>query len=57
MLGDSTLGTIRVPMWIPQLIMPIGSALMTLRTIERLHFILSGGPRLLQSASSEAHVL
>jgi TRAP-type C4-dicarboxylate transport system permease small subunit len=44
-------------MWIPQLIMPIGSALMTLRTIERLHFILSGGPRLLQSASSEAHVL
>jgi C4-dicarboxylate transporter DctQ subunit len=57
LLGDSTLGTIRVPMWIPQLIMPLGGALMTLRTIERLHFILSGGPRSLQSASSEAHVL
>ena len=33
LLGDSTLGTVQVPMWIPQLIMPIGGALMTLRTL------------------------
>jgi len=57
LLGDSTLGTVRVPMWIPQLIMPIGGALMTLRTIERLQFILSAGPHSVQSASAEAHIL
>lgn len=57
LLGDSTLGTIQVPMWIPQLIMPIGGALMTLRTFERLHFILSAGPVAVQNSSAEAHVL
>jgi len=57
LLGDSTLGTVQVPMWIPQLIMPFGGALMTLRTLERLHFILSAGPVAAQSASAETHAL
>lgn len=57
LLGDSTLGTVQVPMWIPQAIMPIGGALMTLRTIERLQFILSAGPAAVQNASAETHAL
>jgi C4-dicarboxylate transporter DctQ subunit len=57
LLGDSTLGTVQVPMWIPQLIMPIGGALMTLRTIERLFFIISAGQAAVQNASAETHAL
>ncbi|WP_046866753.1 TRAP transporter small permease [Microvirga massiliensis] len=57
LLGDSTLGTVQVPMWIPQLIMPIGGLLMSLRTIERLHFIISAGSRSTQDAAADAHVV
>lgn len=57
LLGDSTLGVIRVPMWIPQLIMPIGGFLMTLRAIERLHLLISTGPTSSTEASAEAHVV
>lgn len=34
--GDSTLGTIRIPMWIPQLIMPISGLLILIHSAIRL---------------------
>ena len=36
MLGDMTMGLLRIPMWIPQLIMPLAGVLISLRIIERL---------------------
>lgn len=58
LLGDSTLGVVRVPMWIPQLIMPLGGLLMTLRAIERLHFLISAGPRsAMQAGSADIHIM
>ncbi|MGA0598450.1 TRAP transporter small permease [Enterovirga sp. CN4-39] len=36
MLGDTTVGLMRIPMWIPQMIMPIAGVLISLRIIERL---------------------
>jgi len=57
LLGDSTLGVIRVPMWIPQLIMPIGGLLMTLRAIERILFLVSTGSLSSTEASSDVHLV
>lgn len=45
MFGDSTLGMISVPMWIPQLIMPIGGALMLLHGVVHLAQTIKTGPR------------
>ena len=41
--GDSTLGVISIPMWIPQLIMPIGGLLMLVHAIAHLAFNLRVG--------------
>lgn len=57
LLGDSTLGVIRVPMWIPQLIMPVGGLLMTLRAIERLLFLVSTGSLSSTESSSDVHLV
>ncbi|RAI01909.1 hypothetical protein DLJ53_10980 [Acuticoccus sediminis] len=40
--GDSTLGTIRIPMWIPQSIMPLGGALVMIRSIARIVALAQG---------------
>lgn len=40
--GDSTLGQIRIPMWIPQLIMPIGGFLMLVHSTGRLVGVIRG---------------
>jgi len=45
LFGDSTLGMISVPMWIPQLIMPVGGGLMLLHGLAHLANILKTGPR------------
>lgn len=57
MLGDRTTGTIAVPMWIPQMIMPVGGLLMTLRVIQRLAALLRGGVASATPAGSELPVL
>lgn len=36
MLGEMTMTSLRMPLWIPQLIMPVGGALLTVRLIQRL---------------------
>jgi C4-dicarboxylate transporter, DctQ subunit len=43
--GDSTLGRIRIPMWIPQLIMPIGGFLMLVHSTARLVGVIRGTVR------------
>lgn len=40
--GDSTLGTIRVPMWWAQAVMPIGGALMLIHSVRNFVLLLSG---------------
>lgn len=56
MLGDSTTGTIEVPMWIPQLIMPIAGLLLTLRTLQRLLLLMRRRASALTPSSSELPV-
>lgn len=36
LLGDQTMGLLRIPMWIPQLIMPLAGILISIRIVERL---------------------
>ncbi|MBV6272792.1 TRAP transporter small permease [Alcaligenaceae bacterium CGII-47] len=43
--GDSTLGIIRVPMWIPQIIMPLGGLMMCSHAIRRLAKVICSGAR------------
>jgi C4-dicarboxylate transporter, DctQ subunit len=43
--GDSTLGRIRIPMWIPQLIMPLGGLLMLVHGTKRLVGLFRGTVR------------
>jgi len=45
LFGDTTLGMITVPMWIPQLIMPIGGFLMLVHGIAHLVKTFQDGPR------------
>lgn len=54
MLGDHTTGTIEVPMWVPQLIMPVAGMLITLRALQRLLLLARGGA--LEPAASELPV-
>ncbi len=49
--GDSTLGIISIPMWIPQLIMPAGGFLMLVHALAHLGSTLEAGTR---PASSQA---
>jgi len=56
MLGDSSTGTIEVPMWIPQLIMPIAGLLLTLRTLQRLFLLMRRRVAGLAPSSSELPV-
>ncbi|WP_459615816.1 TRAP transporter small permease [Bordetella sp. 2513F-2] len=43
--GDRTLGAVSIPMWIPQLIMPLGGALMLVHAIAHLIEIFRAGPQ------------
>lgn len=45
LFGDRTIGTISIPMWIPQLIMPIGGVLMLFHSIAHLIETLQKGPQ------------
>ncbi len=56
MLGDHTTGTIEVPMWIPQLIMPIAGALLTLRTVQRIVRLLREGTAAAAHSAAELPV-
>lgn len=40
--GDWTLGTVRIPMWLPQLIMPLGGFLMFVHGVGRIIGLLRG---------------
>lgn len=44
LFGDTTLGIISVPMWIPQLIMPLGGVLMLAHGIARFVATMRAGP-------------
>lgn len=46
---DATLGTIRIPMWIPQSIVPIGGLLVVFHTIGRLAGLWSGKTSVLET--------
>lgn len=41
-LGDRTLGTVSIPMWIPQLIMPVGGLLILIACVGRLRALFRG---------------
>ncbi|TCT01710.1 TRAP transporter small permease [Aquabacter spiritensis] len=56
LLGDHTTGTIEVPMWIPQLIMPVAGLLLTLRTLQRIFFLLHGGIAAVAPSAAELPV-
>lgn len=56
MLGDSSNGTISVPMWIHQLIMPVAGVLLTARTIERLVLLMRHGTAALVPPAAELPV-
>lgn len=43
--GDRTLGMISIPMWIPQLIMPLGGLLMLVHAVAHLVEVFQAGPR------------
>lgn len=43
MLGELTMTMLRLPVWIPQLILPVGGALLSLRLIQRFVWLLRGG--------------
>jgi TRAP-type C4-dicarboxylate transport system permease small subunit len=45
LFGDHTIGTISIPMWVPQLIMPIGGSLMLIHSMSCLIEIIRQGPR------------
>lgn len=53
MLGDSTLGTIRIPMWVPQLVMPVGGALMALRVVQRMVVVIGQRDPAARAAAAE----
>ena len=42
-LGDHTTGTIQIPMWAPQLIMPIAGFLLTARTLQQIFVLIRTG--------------
>ena len=56
LLGEHSMGTIDIPMWIPQLIMPLAGLLLTLRTIERFVHLIRAGVSSIEPASSELPV-
>lgn len=48
MLGEVSMTMLRLPMWIPQLILPLGGALLSLRLVQRLISLLRDSPSLAQ---------
>ncbi|MBJ3774149.1 TRAP transporter small permease [Acuticoccus mangrovi] len=54
LFGDHTTGTIEIPMWAPQLIMPIAGALLTLRTLQRILSLIRTPDAVLQSPTPGA---
>jgi C4-dicarboxylate transporter, DctQ subunit len=44
MLGEQTIGTISIAVWIIQLILPLAGALMLMRTLQRLLILVRTGP-------------
>lgn len=57
MLGERTIGTIELPVWVLQLILPLAGGLMVLRTLQRLWSLLRGGPAQFRHESSELDVI
>ena len=53
LLGERSLGTIEVPMWIPQLVMPLAGLLLALRSVERIVHLVRGGIAAIEPAGSE----
>lgn len=41
-LGELTMTMLRLPVWIPQIILPLGGALLSLRLIQRFIWLISG---------------
>ncbi|MAY65504.1 TRAP transporter small permease [Pusillimonas sp. DMV24BSW_D] len=54
MLGEVSMTMLRMPMWIPQVILPLGGALLSLRLIQRFVSLLTGAadPQSEQAESS-----
>jgi len=53
--GEMTMTMLRLPLWIPQLIVPLGGFLLALRLFQRLIYVLHASPEQLQRESSPAH--
>lgn len=57
MLGDRTIGTIELPVWAMQLILPLAGGLMVLRTLQRFWTLVRRGPAQFKLESSELDVI
>lgn len=57
MLGDRTIGTIELPVWAMQLILPLAGGLMVLRTLQRFWALVRKGPNEFRLESSELDVI
>ena len=53
LLGDMTMGLLRIPMWIPQLVMPIAGLLLSVRIVERIVLTIRRGTAAMVPASGE----
>ena len=55
MLGEMTMTMLRLPLWIPQSIIPVGGFLLSVRLLQRLVFLLSGPARPDGKSGTDAH--
>ncbi|RYF37011.1 MAG: TRAP transporter small permease [Comamonadaceae bacterium] len=57
MLGERTIGTVSLPVWAMQLILPLAGGLMLLRTLQRFWALVREGPEGFRLTSSELDVI
>lgn len=49
---EMTMTMLRLPLWVPQLIMPIGGFLLAVRLLQRLYYVLQSNPEQLKQEST-----
>ena len=52
--GEMTMTMLRLPLWIPQLILPVGGFLIAVRLLQRIVYLIKVSPEQLQRESSPA---
>jgi len=53
LFGELTMTMLRMPLWIPQAILPIGGFLLSVRLLQRLVFLLKNTPEEASDATIE----